>query len=142
MDHGPTDILFCLSRKETVSICAPQMLTVVSIPGTMILPYSAMCACCSPAARRETPPAPPVTLLRYPAVNRLVQHPPLPHPPRHPLLLLLLRSVRVVLLGLLLLGDCEIECLEGGGYSLGFCVFCPPGSVDVGNGLSLLRRYY
>ena len=30
-----------------------------------------MCACCSPAALRETPPAPPAPLLRYPAVNRL-----------------------------------------------------------------------
>ena len=35
------------------------------------LDYWATCACCSPAALRETPPAPPVTLLRYPAVNTL-----------------------------------------------------------------------
>ena len=49
------------------------MLIVVSIPGTMILPYSAMCVCCSPAALRETPPVPPVTLLRSPAVIRLKQ---------------------------------------------------------------------
>ena len=46
------------------------------------LEYWAMCACCSPAALRETPPAPPVTLLRYPAVNTLKLQPPLPPPPR------------------------------------------------------------
>ena len=38
------------------------------------LDYWAMCVCCSPAALRETPPAPPVTLLRYPAVNTLKPH--------------------------------------------------------------------
>ena len=44
-----------------------------------------MCVSCSPAALRKTPPAPPVTLLRYPAVNRfkLQQPPPLP-PPQPP----------------------------------------------------------
>ena len=53
--------------------------------GTMELLRPAMCVCCSPAALRETPPAPPVTLLRYPAVSRLalqqlqlqLQHPQL-----------------------------------------------------------------
>ena len=45
------------------------------------LDYWAMCVCCSPAARRETPPAPPVTLLRYPAVNTLTLQPPPPLPP-------------------------------------------------------------
>ena len=38
-----------------------------------------MCVSCSPAALRKTPPAPPVTLLRYPAVNRFkLQQPPPP----------------------------------------------------------------
>ena len=42
------------------------------------LDYWATCACCSPAALRETPPAPPVTLLRYPAVNMWKLQPPPP----------------------------------------------------------------
>ena len=44
--------------------------------------FWAMCVCCSPAALRETPPAPPVTLLRYPAVIRLALQQQPPHPPR------------------------------------------------------------
>ena len=43
-----------------------------------------MSVCCSPAALRETPPAPPVTLLRYPAVNTSGPHPPQPPPPPPP----------------------------------------------------------
>ena len=44
----------------------------LSVLGTMELLWTVMCACCSPAALRETPPAPPVTLLRYPAANTLI----------------------------------------------------------------------
>ena len=87
------NILYRLNRKKTVSISAPQMLTVVSIRGTMILPSSPMCVCCSPAALRETPPAPPVTLLRYPAVSRLKLQPP---PSRLPQLQLKVKSRQFV----------------------------------------------
>ena len=44
------------------------------VSGTTLWPDClVMSVCCSPAALRETPPAPPVTLLRYPAVNRSEQ---------------------------------------------------------------------
>ena len=49
-----------------------------------------MCVSCSPAALRKTPPAPPVTLLRYPAVNRFKLQQP-PRPPQPPQLLPLLK---------------------------------------------------
>ena len=43
------------------------------------------CVSCSPAALRKTPRVPPVTLLRYPAVNTLaLQQQPLPPPPPSP----------------------------------------------------------
>ena len=48
------------------------------------------CVSCSPAALRKTPPVPPVTLLRYPAVNRFKLQQPL-RPPQPPQLLPLLK---------------------------------------------------
>ena len=51
-----------------------------------------MCVYCSPAALRETPPVPPVTLLRYPAVNRFKLQQPPPPPLRRPQLQLKVKS--------------------------------------------------
>ena len=74
------------------------------------LGYLATCVCCSPAALRETPPAPPVTLPLCPAVNRFklqVQPPPTPPPLLPPALRLLqlklkVKSTELVFLCLLL----------------------------------------
>ena len=68
------------------------------------LDYWATCACCSPAALRETPPAPPVTLLRYPAVTcwlpqpLLLQRQLLLPQQAQPILLLSQQSLHLLLL--------------------------------------------
>ena len=65
--------------------------------GTMILLLSlATSVSCSPAAPRETQPVRPVTLLRYPAVNRFKLQQPPPSPLlRRPLLQLKVKVERL-----------------------------------------------